>query len=200
MKRSVWLIALLFMMVGCTGNGTTEKITDKDTSSEITVVENIESNMILHQHMYDNMDRGNRDYYDKEVVVDSKFNVADLKRGDVVFLNNENNEKTISRIVALPGEKVSVKEGTVYIDGKMLDSFYGIAKRVGLDKESYIKKMDDAGNDYNKGEAVKIFELDMDEVEISDNEYYLIDDDWLRGKMTLLEQGDFLGKVIGYSK
>lgn len=44
------------------------------------------------------------------------------RRGDlVIFENAETGEELIKRVIALPGETVDIVNGTVYIDGRMLD-------------------------------------------------------------------------------
>lgn len=148
--------------------------------------------------MSDNMDRGNHDYYDKSLAIEPYMDVENIPRGDVVFFENENGEKDISRVVALPGEKIKISKGQIFINGQRLDTFYGIAHRAGLDKESYFEKMDEAGIEYSKEESTETFETNMEELKLSDNEYYIIGDDWFRGKMTVLTEDKLIGKVIGY--
>lgn len=189
-------IMLLIILTGCSGNATIEEMIDNDTIAEIAVVDNLESHMTLHHYLSDNMDRGNHEFDNKEVVIDTTYHLDDLKRGDVVFFNDDHGEKTISRVVALPGEKVSIQDGTVYIDGKLLDSFYGTVKRAGLDKETYMDEMEMSEN--NMEDAMEYFEMTMDEIEVGEKECFLIDDDWIRGRMVLLKSDDLLGKVIGY--
>lgn len=204
MNFKVLFISFLFALAGCSSNamstGTTEVITDQNTPLDVVTIENVESDMITHHHRYDNMDRGNHDYFDKFLVIDPSVNGPDISRGDVVFFNNKDGEKDISRVVALPGEKVSIDKGQIYINGKKLDTFYGKAHRVGLDQEGYFEKMDKQGNDYDKKGMIELFELSTKEIELSNNEFYLIGDDWLRGNMIALKEGGVLGKVMGYNK
>lgn len=52
------------------------------------------------------------------------YKLSSPKRGDVVvFLpnGNENSHYYVKRVVGLPGETVQIKDGSVYIDGVMLD-------------------------------------------------------------------------------
>lgn len=51
------------------------------------------------------------------------YRISTPKRGDViVFLpnGNKNSHYYVKRVVGLPGEKVQIREGNVYIDGAML--------------------------------------------------------------------------------
>jgi signal peptidase I len=52
--------------------------------------------------------------------------VGELKRGDVVsFLYPKDKSKWyIERVIGLPGEKVEIRDGAVYIDGQVLDEPY----------------------------------------------------------------------------
>jgi signal peptidase I len=47
-----------------------------------------------------------------------------LQRGDIVLVNDGNTEYALKRIVALPGEKVQMWRGYVFIGGKMLREPY----------------------------------------------------------------------------
>lgn len=54
------------------------------------------------------------------------YMVGEPKRGDIVVLRFPQDPRRdfIKRVIALPGEEVEVKGGTVYIDGKPLDEPY----------------------------------------------------------------------------
>lgn len=200
MKYSISLIVLLIMLVGCSSNPSSDTLTDNNTNTDVAIVETIGNDMITHHHIYDDMDRGNHDYSDKTLVIDTSVNVSGISRGDVVYFDNEDGEKDISRVVALPGEKVKITKGQIYINGKKIDSFYGKAHRVGLDKEIYFEKMDNEGNQYDKKSMMEVFETNLNEITLSKDEYYLIDDDWLQGKMMVLKEDKYIGKVVGYKK
>lgn len=58
--------------------------------------------------------------------------------------------------------------------------------------------MNNKGNEYNKKGMMEVFERSMEEIKLSDEEIYLIDDDWFRGKMMVLNEAKFIGKAIGY--
>ena len=68
-------------------------------------------------------------YNAQEVVINRLITViANPKRGDVIAFLPNGNEKThyyIKRVIGLPGEKVQIKGGRVYIDGILLDDEYG---------------------------------------------------------------------------
>ncbi|MDR4887569.1 signal peptidase I [Fredinandcohnia sp. QZ13] len=200
MKKILVFILMVFtvlIILGCSINGSSETLTDENTTPDVTVIENLGSEMITHHHMSDNMDRGNHDYFDKTLTIETNISVADISRGDVVFFDNEGGEKDISRVVALPGEKIKITKGQIYINGQKLDTFYGKAHRLGLDEKGYLEMMD---KDYDKKGMMEIFERSMREVKLSDDEYYLIGDDWFRGKMMILKEEKFIGKVVGYAK
>ncbi|MEH7385647.1 signal peptidase I [Bacillus sp. JJ1521] len=203
MRKILMFILMSFIaliILGCSFNTSSKTLTDENTNQDVTVIENPSSEMITHHHMYDNMDRGNHDYFDKTLAIEKNINVSDISRGDVVFFDNKDGDKDISRVVALPGEKIKITKGQIYINGQKLDAFYGKAHRLGLDEKGYFEMMDNKGNDYDKKGMTEIFETNMKEVKLSDDEYYLIGDDWFRSKMLVLKEEKTIGKVIGYVK
>ncbi|MFE8698762.1 hypothetical protein ACFYKT_20975 [Cytobacillus sp. FJAT-53684] len=60
--------------------------------------------------------------------------------------------------------------------------------------------MDNEGNEYDKKGMTELFERSMKEIKLSDEEFYLISDDWLRGKMIVLIKDKIIGKVTGYTE
>ncbi|OMF24156.1 signal peptidase I [Paenibacillus sp. FSL H8-0548] len=121
----------------------------------------------------------------EEVLVDFDFyDSSGISRGDVVVFKTRNNtdqQTDIARIVALPGETVTIKKGTVYINGNKLDTFYG----------------KDTSSDNNDSLAA---------VTLKANEYYILADIRWRGMNDSqstragFQKDEILGKVVGYEK
>ncbi|UAL46440.1 MULTISPECIES: signal peptidase I [Sutcliffiella] len=197
MKYGVFLIMLLILM-GCSSNSPAGTLSDKDTNPNVNIIKEVEPDWLKHHYLSDNMDRGNHDYYDQVLVIDPTVIPSSYTRGDIVFFSNSTNDQMISRVIALPGEKVSISDGQIFINNKKLDAFYGKAHRLGFDKNSYFPAMDKAGVEYNKEGMMDTFNTSMKERELSENEYFVVSDDWMRGTMQPLEQGDIIGKVLGY--
>lgn len=191
-------LVILFILVGCSLKTSTETVTDKNTTPDVSTIESISPKILTYHHKYDNMDRGSHNYSDKTLVVDPEIEKSKICRGNVIFFNTEKGTKEISRIVALPGEKIKITKGQIYINDKKLDTFYGFAHRLGLNKDNYFESMDKSGNLYNKKEMKKLFETNMNEQKLADNEYYFVDDDWLRGTMGVLKENNIIGLVLGY--
>ncbi len=200
MKRIGLSFVVLLFLAGCSLQTSMETLTDEYTTADIPTIETISQEMFLYHHNYDNMDRGNHDYTEKALVIESLVEGFKISRGDVIFYHNENGEKDISRIIALPGEKIKITGGQVYINSQKLDAFYGFAHRLGLDKDRYFEMMDEAGNQYNKNGMREYFETNMEQIKLASDEYYLIDDDWMRGKMRVIKEQDIVGFVLGYTE
>jgi len=67
--------------------------------------------------------------HDKELVLlnVSKYSKAEPKRGDVVVVRypgDPDNRKYVKRVIGLPGEKLEIKNGLVYINNKLLEEYY----------------------------------------------------------------------------
>lgn len=86
---------------------------------------------------------------DKILVNKISYRVHSIKRNDVVVVKQsgaEHNYYSVERVIGLPGEKVQIKDGHVYIDGKKLEEKYdfpvmengGLAlEEITLDEDEY---------------------------------------------------------------
>lgn len=64
---------------------------------------------------------------DKILVNKMSYKIHSVKRNDIVLVEQsgaEHNYYTLQRIIGLPGEKVTIKDGYVYIDGQKLEEKY----------------------------------------------------------------------------
>lgn len=64
---------------------------------------------------------------DNLIVDKLSYRFSDPDRYDIIVFPYQYQEKTyyIKRIIGMPGETVQIIDGMVYIDGEMLDEFYG---------------------------------------------------------------------------
>ena len=77
-----------------------------------------------------------------------------LQRGDIVLLNDGNKEYALKRIIAMPGEKIQLWRGYVFIDGKML-------------REPYLMK-----HTYTFPDAL----MEIPSFKLADDQYFLMGD------------------------
>ena len=53
------------------------------------------------------------------------YNMENIKRGDIiVFHSDEYNELLIKRLIGLPGDKIEIKKGIVFVNGAQLEEDY----------------------------------------------------------------------------
>jgi len=95
---------------------------------------------------------------DKILVNKMSYHIHSVRRNDVVIVKqggSEHNYYSVERVIGLPGEKVQIKEGAVYIDGKRLKEKYdfplmengGLAlDPVTLDRKEYFVLCDNRNN------------------------------------------------------
>lgn len=196
--RYLYLLVIAFLINGC--SSTAGKITDTETKPVIDMIENLDPDMITMTYSLDNMDRGNHDYYNQPLVIQQSFDLASLKRGTVILFKDNNNNEQISRIVGLPSEKIQIKKGEIFIDSQFLDTFYGKAHRAGLEMKEYMKAMEEEDAEYHADSVKEIFEMDLEEIKLKSDEYFLISDDWLRGAMVRIDENQITGIILGYEK
>lgn len=58
--------------------------------------------------------------HDRELIMIYKVDYSPV-RGDIVVLNSPNTLEIVKRVIGLPGEKIEIKEGIVYINDQVLD-------------------------------------------------------------------------------
>jgi len=60
-----------------------------------------------------------------QLFVTRVYNLDNLKRGDIlVFYSDELQESLIKRLIGLPGDKIKIENGVVYINGEKLEEDY----------------------------------------------------------------------------
>jgi len=57
-------------------------------------------------------------------IVQARTGYAEMQRGDVVIMSDAEGERVIKRIIGLPGEKLTLYRGFVYINGQRLNEPY----------------------------------------------------------------------------
>ena len=58
---------------------------------------------------------------DGDVLILNKFKYSffDIKRGDIISLENDDTKYLIKRVIGLPGDSISIKDNTLYINGEV---------------------------------------------------------------------------------
>lgn len=100
------------------------------------------------------------------------FSLDSINRGDVVVVSMENSsgqvEHWVKRVIGLPGETISVKDGVIYIDGEPLDeSSY-------LDQEYIDETLAEFEQEY--GYDYGPFTRDFETVTLGEDEYFVLGD------------------------
>lgn len=162
------------------GHGT---ITDDTTRAVLNQVAPSGDSFVV-DPMYDNMDRGNHEL-EKQVVIDPNYyQIHPLKRGEIIYydgasISNRLQNGELSRVVGLPGEKIKIQKGQVYVNGQKLETFYGKAHMRGIDRQTFLGIPENP--DLNKESILKeVFDFSMEEVSIPKQSVFIIGDDWFR--------------------
>ncbi|WP_300382186.1 signal peptidase I [Clostridium sp.] len=112
---------------------------------------------------------------DDRLFVTRLYNLEKLQRGEIIVFYSEEYEKSlIKRLIGLPGDKVKIEEGIVYVNGEKLE-------------ERYLGKKDQLSGEYEVPEG-KYFFLGDNRKESQDSRYWVnpyIDGEDITGKAKL---------------
>lgn len=102
------------------------------------------------------------------------YNFDKLERQDIIVFDcKEEDSKYIKRLIGLPGDKISIKDGQVYVNGELL-------------KEDYVKNKDMFTGEYEVPEG-KYFFLGDNRSDSKDSRYL---------KTTYIDEEDIVGKAF----
>jgi signal peptidase I len=199
MIKKMGLILFFLLITSCSKQSLIDSKTSKNIKELVP-----SANMIIYNHLYDNMDFGNHDYANKVVVDPDYYKSKTISRGDVIYYDAStyNNKLTmeISRVVGLSGETIKIDKGQIYINNKPQDSFYGSAHMRGFDYKAFQKA--ELPTDMDRSEANKqIYEINKPETKIPDGSFFVVGDDWSRShdskEFGPISKNIIKGKVLG---
>ncbi|MEC0245170.1 S26 family signal peptidase [Paenibacillus chitinolyticus] len=191
MKHLLFTGLLLVSLAACS-----EKvILDKETKESIAEVS--AGNHTVVNPLSDAMDHGQHEL-EKNVVVDvSAYKDQAVKRGDIVYYGDKN----ISRVVALPNERINITDGQIYINGAKLTAFYGAAHIRGYDYKAF--QTSDIEEPAKQNLIGEIYTKQVQEITLNGDDVFVIGDDWSRSSPSTfrsLSLQELKGKVIGVCK
>ncbi|MGN7477383.1 S26 family signal peptidase [Solibacillus silvestris] len=170
---------------------------ENDEAITVPVVDSLSPTQSFIELKVDTMDRGNKDYYEYPLVVDSS--IENLQRGDVITYINNNGQQTISRVLGLPNEKIEIKNGSVITNMNHIAHDYMFAKIMGEPVyEQYMEKM--KGQHFNEQEAKNIYFTSFPHTQLAANELFVVPDNWARGAAEVITLDQLRGKIAGYAR
>ena len=69
---------------------------------------------VVGNSMYSTLENG-----DVLILNKFKYRFFDIKRGDIISLENDDTKYLIKRVIGLPGDSISIKDNTLYINGEV---------------------------------------------------------------------------------
>ncbi|GBF78444.1 signal peptidase I [Paenibacillus sp. 598K] len=204
-------IAIL-LLVGCSSTPAEEDTKlSGDAAVEPVVLDKVPEGMATVAYELDNMGRDRTQYtfrQDGELVIDPSNEGKELARGDIIMFDAPPYEQElvpqqISRVVALSGEKVVLKEGHIWINGEKLQTFYAPATKSGLEREDYIAHMRKTDSAFQL-EGYEGFDEAMEVMTVPDDHYFVIGDNRWRSidsrHFGAIPSELVRGKVIGVTE
>ncbi|MFC5472261.1 signal peptidase I [Cohnella suwonensis] len=180
------VIGLAILCVTLSGCVEKKPVKDEATKQELPAIETLKPNEKLHWIGNDGMAESVQ-FTDVPVVVDlSAYKGQPIARGDVVYFQTDAGSPRsgfdVARVVGLPGERVIVEDGQIRINGGKLEAFYGIGPLFSSTK---------LAAEYNR------------DIEIPDNEYFIVGDAWQRNFSGSFVEGPIAanrikGQVVGW--
>ncbi|MEC0369462.1 signal peptidase I [Paenibacillus chibensis] len=186
--------AYTLLAAGCSDKS---PIVDDITEYDLPIMNELKGNQFIYAIESDGMLYKMQYAFRSQLVVDPDYyRTHEIMRGDVVYIQTDATNEEINRlknsafdvvrVIALPGETVRIDKSQIYIDDRELKSFYG--------NEAFAR-----GSEIKPDRT-----LNMEEVIVPDNHYFLIGDLWWRNGNNSIRSGPFshehiLGKIIGWT-
>lgn len=205
MKQLFLLIGSCLILTACQQKEKTiviETIADTTTLENIPVVSSVGYTNI--EYLSDSMYRGHHEYTGTLVVDQDYYKDNKFQRGEVVFFKTpKTGHKHVARVVGLPGEKLEINDGQLFINNKKLEAFYAKAMNNGIsDFHTYEKMMTANGNKIiGEKNWKEYFHRNLKTVIIAKNDLFILADNGWRiqdsYELGPIPQDYIVGKVLG---
>ncbi|MFT9848277.1 signal peptidase I [Aneurinibacillus sp. REN35] len=221
----LWMVYMFLLgMVACSFGEDEEMIKDWHTRENIRALspKEAEGQWIVRRYGQKDMENWRtcknhkcRTFYLRDLVIDTNYGDKDISRGDIIYHafpdqtyvrnpHHRGDGYSLSRVIAFGGERVRMKRGQIYVNGKTLETFYGRFQHKGMDIERYLETHK---NNWNKVDstlkrAKKLPEANMREMIVPSGRVFVMDDDWIIGvdsrQFDALPLECIKGRVSGY--